>query len=213
MPRTPLHVPDAALGAWLARALPEPRSETRREVLAHALRLFNAQGIEAAKIEDLRRASGQSIGSIYHHFGNKEGVAAALFFAAFDDQSAAIAARIEGCRDSRACIAALVTAYAQWVSELPAPAHYLYLARETVARGPHGPALVERVEARYRPIDERLAEDVRRGRLRALPEDLIPALVLGPTESYCRAWLAGRRQSSPVTYAPLLADAAWRALQ
>jgi hypothetical protein len=68
------------------------------------------------------------------------------------------------------------------------------------------------VKARYRPVDERLAGEVRRGVLRDLPADLIPALVLGPTESYCRAWLAGRRPASPADYAPLLAEAAWRAL-
>jgi AcrR family transcriptional regulator len=213
MPRKPPSARNAtAFGAWLVRALPEPRSETRREVLAHALHLFNERGIEATKIEDLRRASGQSIGSIYHHFGNKEGVAAALFFAAFDDLSAAIAARLDGATGSRACIAALVTAYAEWVSLLPEPAHYLFLARETVARGPQGPALEARLEARYRPIDERLAEDARLGVLRELPEDLIPALVLGSTESYCRGWLVGRRRASPAAHAPLLAEAAWRAI-
>ncbi len=80
----------------LARALPEARQASRRSVLRHALGLFNADGVEATTIDDLKRASGQSVGTIYHHFKNKEGVVAALFFALFDDQSRAIAERIAG---------------------------------------------------------------------------------------------------------------------
>ena len=196
----------------LERACPGERGATRRAVLRQALACFNACGIEAATIEALRQGSGQSVGSIYHHFGNKEGVAAALFFAGFDDQTRAIAARTEAAADVQAAVAALVAAYAGWVTALPDLAAYLFMARETIAQGPHGAALRERLHARYDPIDARLAEGVRAGQLLALPDDVIPALVLGPTESYCRAWLAGRRSAAPTAHAALFAEAAWRSL-
>jgi len=152
------------------------------------------------------------VGTIYHHFGNKEGVAAALFFAGFDDQSLAIAKRTEAAPDAHAVVAALVAAYVDWVTHLPELAAFLFMARETVAQGPHGEALRERLEARYGPIDARLAEGVRDGLITELPAELIPALVLGGAESYCRAWLAGRRQAKPTAYAGLLAEAAWRGI-
>ncbi|KQV88815.1 MULTISPECIES: TetR/AcrR family transcriptional regulator [unclassified Roseateles] len=193
-------------------ASPGERGASRRAVLAHALPCFNARGIEAATIEDLRQRSGQSVGTIYHHFGNKEGVAAALFFAGFDDQSRAIATRTEAVADAQAVVVELVTAYVDWVTALPELAAFLFMARETVAQGPHGDALRERLEARYAPIDARLAESVRAGLLAELPAELIPALVLGGAESYCRGWLAGRREAKPAAYAGLLAEAAWRGI-
>ncbi len=201
-----------ALDVALERACPGARGASRRAVLKHALACFNAGGIEAATIEDLRAGSGQSVGTIYHHFGNKEGVAAALFFAGFDDQSRAIAERTEATADAHAMVAALVAAYVDWVTALPELAAFLFMARETVAQGPHGDELRARLEARYDPIDDRLAEGVRAGLITELPTELIPALVLGGAESYCRGWLAGRREAKPTAYAGLLAEAAWRGI-
>ena len=204
--------PHATVNAVLERACPGARGASRRAVLRHALACFNAGGIEAATIEDLRAGSGQSVGTIYHHFGNKEGVAAALFFAGFDDQSRAIAERTEAASDAHAVVAALVEAYVGWVTALPELAAFLFMARETIAQGPHGDELVQRLEARYDPIDARLAEGVSAGLITELPTELIPALVLGGAESYCRSWLAGRRDAKPSAYATLLAEAAWRGI-
>jgi AcrR family transcriptional regulator len=200
------------LNRVLELASPGERGASRRTVLAHALPCFNARGIEAATIEDLRRRSGQSVGTIYHHFGNKEGVAAALFFAGFDDQSRAIAKRTAAAADAHAVVVELVAAYVGWATALPELAAFLFMARETVAQGPHGDELRGRLEARYAPIDARLEEGVRAGLITELPADLIPALVLGGAESYCRGWLAGRRQARPTAYAALLAEAAWRGI-
>src|ERR1700712_1061818 len=132
----------AAADRLLERAFPEARQASRRSVLRHALGLFNADGVEAATIDDLRRACGQSVGTIYHHFKNKEGVVAALFFAGFDDQSRAIARRLAGLEDGRAVVEALITAYADWMTEHPGLAQFMYMAREPVAQGPHGPGLL-----------------------------------------------------------------------
>ena len=44
-----------------------------------ALELFVTKGFLATTMDDVRRRSGASIGSIYHHFGSKEDLAAALY--------------------------------------------------------------------------------------------------------------------------------------
>jgi len=196
----------------LERALPELRQASRRSVLRHALSLFNAEGIEATTIDDLRRACAQSVGTIYHHFKNKEGVVAALFFVAFDDQSQAIAERIAGLSDGRAVVEALIGAYADWITAQPECAHFMFLARESVAQGPHAPDLLQRLVTRYQPIDEVFACEAAAGHILPLPEELIPSLVLGAAESYARSWLVGRRQATPASYAERLAVAAWRSI-
>jgi AcrR family transcriptional regulator len=202
----------AAPDRLLERAFPDARHASRRSVLRHALSLFNANGVEATKIDDLKRASGQSVGTIYHHFKNKEGVVGALFFAAFDDLSRAIADRIAGLADGHAVVDALIQAYAHWISTQPECARFVFLARETVGQGPFAEELHQRVLDRYRPIDEVLAREVEAGRILPLPADLIPSLVLGAVEFYARGWLAGRRQATPASHAPRFATAAWRAL-
>ena len=202
----------AAADRLLAHALPDPRHASRRNVLRHALALFNEHGVEATTIDDLRRASGQSVGTIYHHFGNKEGVVAALFFVLFDDQSRAIAARIAGVTDGRAVVEALIEATARWITAQPEGAQFVFLARDSVAQGPHADDLHARLLARYDPIDTALAHDAAAGRILPLSPDLVPALVLGATEFYARGWLAGRRQATPASHAQRFALAAWRSL-
>jgi hypothetical protein len=56
--------------------------------------------------------------------------------------------------------------------------------------------------------------------LRNLPCELLPSLVMGPVQSYCRAWLSGLSAGSepsglpsPTAYRGELADAAWRAVK
>jgi len=51
--------------------------ETRNRVLAVALEQLEAGGEAAVRIDEIRDRSGVSIGSIYHHFGDREGVIAA----------------------------------------------------------------------------------------------------------------------------------------
>ncbi|MCK9687232.1 TetR/AcrR family transcriptional regulator [Scleromatobacter humisilvae] len=202
----------AAADRLLERAFPDARQASRRSVLRHALSLFNANGVEATTIDDLRKASGQSVGTIYHHFKNKEGVVAALFFTALDDQSRVIAEHIEGLTDGQAVIEALIACYTAWITAQPECAYFVFLALDSVAQGPHGAELLQRLKARYEPIDELLARDAAAGRILPLPADLIPSLVLGAAEFYARSWLAGRRTATPATHAQRFSTAAWRAL-
>ena len=56
------------------------RSEDpRQQVLDTVLVLFRERGYFATSIQDISRESGVSVGSLYHHFGDKEGIARALY--------------------------------------------------------------------------------------------------------------------------------------
>ncbi len=54
------------------------RPDLRARVVDAALDLFSGQGYFNTSVHDIVRAAGVSIGSIYHHFGDKEGIARAL---------------------------------------------------------------------------------------------------------------------------------------
>ena len=54
-------------------------TETRRKaILEAALKSFSTKGFTETTMEDIKRLSGASTGSIYHHFENKEMLAQAF---------------------------------------------------------------------------------------------------------------------------------------
>ena len=55
------------------------RGDTREQVLAAALHLFTHDGYFNTSVHDIARESQVSVGSIYHHFKDKEGIARALY--------------------------------------------------------------------------------------------------------------------------------------
>ena len=55
-----------------------------------ALQLFSDQGYFNTSVPDIVKASGVSTGSIYHHFGDKKGVAKALFDSVVERMEVAI---------------------------------------------------------------------------------------------------------------------------
>lgn len=54
-------------------------SDVRAQVLETALNLFTTQGYFKTSVHTIQKSSGVSIGSIYHHFKNKEDIAKALY--------------------------------------------------------------------------------------------------------------------------------------
>jgi len=58
----------------------EASQATRQRILEAARHLFTERGYFNTSIQDIRRASGLSIGSIYHHFSGKEEIARDLFY-------------------------------------------------------------------------------------------------------------------------------------
>ncbi|MCP4492043.1 MAG: TetR/AcrR family transcriptional regulator [Gammaproteobacteria bacterium] len=64
---------------YLQKSSPEPEPLNCR-VLTAALDLFVERGFHNVSVHDVQKKSGVSIGSIYKHFGGKEGVAKALYY-------------------------------------------------------------------------------------------------------------------------------------
>ncbi|MFH3733541.1 TetR/AcrR family transcriptional regulator, partial [Acinetobacter baumannii] len=80
---------------------------------------FLEHGIEATSIEMIRAKSETSVGAVYHHFKNKEGVVAALFFSALDDQTALRDEYLKQAKTLQEVVFGLIHSYVDWVSEQP----------------------------------------------------------------------------------------------
>ena len=198
--------------------MPEPDSPApaaapaREAVLDAALTLFTRRGYEATTVEEIRRASGASIGSIYHHFGGKEGIAAALYLRALTDYQAGFLAALHARRGPRAGIEAVVRHDLDWIEAHSAAARLLLADREAQAAAGGSTELRNANRAFFTAVQAWLAPHVAAGAIRSLDPDLFEALVLGPSHEYARHRLAGRATTSAAAARRVLAAAAWSAV-
>ncbi|CAH0354385.1 TetR/AcrR family transcriptional regulator [Aquabacterium sp. CECT 9606] len=193
----------------LERAYPGARAQLKRRILLGALACFNEHGIEPTTIDMLKERCDASVGNLYHHFGSKEGLVAALFFCALEAQAALSDEGFAQAQTLREGVAALVHGYVDWVTAQPELARFMFQARASVAKGPHGQELRQRNRLRGKALMAWFAQPERQAGLREWPPELLPSLIVGQAENYCRAWLSGRVKTSPQQYREMLAEAAW----
>ncbi len=201
----------AATGAKavLERAYPGARAQLKRRMLAGALVCFNEHGIEPTTIEMILARCEASVGNLYHHFGSKDGLVAALFFCALQDQTDLFDAELAKAQTMREGVAALVYSYVDWISAQPELARFMFQARSAVAKGPHGAELQQRNRQRAKRVMSWLGGPGRAGRIKDWPKELLPSLIIGAAENYSRAWLSGRVKATPAQQRESLAQAAW----
>lgn len=196
----------------LERCYPGRRAESKRHILRCALALFNQQGIEATTIDMIRAESEMSVGAIYHHFHNKEGLVAALYMTALDDQAGLRDSYLGKVSSTREWVRALVHSYVDWVVCQPEWARFQYQARFAVTQSSFDDQLKEANHARNAQLKEWFDDPAHRLDLQELPFELMPSLIIGCAESYCRAWLSNRVKRSPELFREQLAEAAWRSV-
>jgi AcrR family transcriptional regulator len=183
-------------------------AERKQEILDAALRGFAEKGLAGTTVDEVRRRSGASVGSIYHHFGDKEGIAAALYVHALRDYQEGFLAVLNDGDDPERTVEALVRHHLRWVAADRDRARFLLSGRPR--RAAQGIAELNR--AIFRAMSEWLDRHARAGRVQPIPFDVFYALLIGPAQEFCRHWLEGRMPSSMRTAERVLAAAAWRAV-
>ncbi|MEN8281066.1 TetR/AcrR family transcriptional regulator [Acinetobacter gerneri] len=201
--------------ALLERMFSGRRALLKRTILLDALQCFMEHGIENTTIEMIRQKSDSSVGAIYHHFKNKDGIVAALFFSAQDDlnqlrQQYLNEIEQDHSLDFKSIISAVIFSYADWVTQHPDFARFQFSAHFNVSHGAHQSELKQKSQdqikillSKIKKIDQDLPH---------YPTELYASLVIGPTENYCRAWLSNKVQTSPHEYRHFLAEAALKSL-
>jgi AcrR family transcriptional regulator len=195
-------------------AVTAPSAPTRREaILDAALRAFTERGFAASTIDDVRRASGASVGSIYHHFGSKEGVAAALYVEGMRRYQEGFLEALTRERSARAGIQGVVRHHLAWIGANRELARYLLTHRTAEVARASDTQLRELNRDFFGAVAAWLEPHVRRGTIRKLPVDLLEPILLGPANEFARNWLSGRARTSIEEAAATLPVAAWNALK
>ncbi len=174
---------------------------TRRAVLDAALGLVRADGLAAVTVAALAASSGVSNGSIYHHFGSREGVLRRLLVECFAGLVSALAPALDD-GPAEACVRDLVARHLRWVVAEPGPAAVVYGVPLDAAAG--AAAVVGEKGAAARPLADWFAARAAAGELRAVPAWALDPVVLGPVHEVARRGLAG-----PDDVERVVADAVW----
>lgn len=193
----------------------EPRAATlerRASVLEAALECFTRAGIDGTTIGDIQRASRCSVGSLYHHFGSKEGIAEELFIEGISRFNRGMVRRLRRCASAEESVKAVVRFYSDWSMRNRALASYLH-SRDI--------DFSEQARARLKAVYQRyiaevfgwFAPFVASGEMRALPPDAYVPLISGPIQEYVRRWLSGHYERAPGAMKELFAEAAWKSVR
>jgi len=189
------------------------RGERQEAILCAALDCFTERGFAATTVEEIRKRSGASIGSIYHHFGGKEGLAAELYVEGLRGYQAGLLEALERKPDAEASIRAMVRHHLRWVEGDPSLAKFLMGRRETELRLATEARVRELNRDFFPRVEAWMERRVQSGALRPLPADLWEPVLLGPSQEFARLWLAGRTRISLRRAERELADATWNAVR
>lgn len=185
------------------------RASRKDDILQAALACFSESGVDATTIEMIRDRSGASIGSLYHHYGNKERIIGALYLTGIGQYAALLDGGLEEAKSAEAVVKLFVTSYIDWVSANPQWARFILHSRGRVEAGEVGEELREANRQQGRRIAELLAEHRKAGAFKALSAELFNSVVIGPTHDYARNWLAGRTRVDLIDCREQLAQIAW----
>jgi AcrR family transcriptional regulator len=186
-------------------------ADRNRDILDAAQTLFLERGFAATSIADIRRLSGASVGSIYHAFGGKEAIAAALVERAIADWTAATQ-RISPGDSFEDLVRSTIEGLIRWAAANPQAFQVMDELRSVSERGQAGErlaALLAEGRAASRAIIEAQIVD---GGIRSLPASVMQSLVLGPAYEYLRSCRGDLTVVAPDHLVEYFTEAAWRAL-
>jgi AcrR family transcriptional regulator len=188
-----------------------PHSDRKQAILAAALAVFADKGIEAATIDDIRRHSKASVGSIYHHFGTKEAIAATLFMQGLDAYWTELIAAVQAAPNAERAIHGLIEANVGWIVAHPDLARFMFSRRQAVSAA-HEQTVRVCTAGHFKRMLAVLKPWFAQGILRRLPHELYGPLLMSPSQELVRSWLGGRSTLDPRTAVDELSRAAWLSL-
>jgi AcrR family transcriptional regulator len=184
--------------------------ETSEKVLKAALKLFSHQELT---IERLSEESAVSIGSIYHHFGNLNGVSAALYQNAMADLLQTIIRAVRTETTARGKVLAQSRAYIEWTREKKSAARFIHAS----AYAPYMQQYEDDIRRAKEPILQELMvlfePHIRAGDMMALPLPLYEILLIGPLAELARRWLSGGSGLDLDLAAEHLPERIWRSME
>ena len=164
----------------------------REDLLAAGLVVFDRDGFDGATVAAIRTRARASNGSFFHFFASKKELAGTLFLEVLQRYHAAISAVIDRSTAAEEGIGRLIGAHLDWVANNRREARYLFeISRiewtDAVrdAQCKQNSRLAEAIERWRAPL-------IARGDLLPMTSVLFLGQIIGPAQTFRRAWLSGR---------------------
>jgi len=186
----------------------------RERILQAALKLFVEQGYFNTNVPDISKLSRCSVGSIYHHFLNKEEIAGQLYRDSLSRFREALFIAIHGDESLVDTVKSVVVAFLSFAEDNKLLAQYLWLAR-------HSEFLNNKIvkpttvgfDSLGRILTKRIKAGIRSGEIPPIRAEILWTIVFGIPLSFVTDWLEGHTRRSPKQVANELSQACWAALQ
>lgn len=175
----------------------EATQQRRQAILDAALECFSTIGYDQTTLADIRKKADASTGSIYHHFGSKERIAASLYLEGVRQTQQAGVEALLRTRTGRTGIAAQVAGYVDWVVDHPAMARFLFGMRHAPFLGDEEATIATLNTETQARVAEWIDARVAAGELPDIEPSLRWALVFGPCRHWAGSWLRGTTTVSP----------------
>lgn len=181
-------------------------------VLRAALACFSEHGVDHTTIHQIQARADCSIGSLYHHFGSKEGIAEELFLEGVQKLNQSMLEEIRSAANAEESVYAVVSAYCDWSTQHRDMARYLH-SRDIDFSEQARKRLREIHQSYITEVFTWFAPFVAEGQMRVLPVETYVPLISGATQEYVRRWLSGHHDKGPGEVKALFAEAAWNAVK
>lgn len=186
----------------------------RERILQAALELFVKKGYFNTNIPDISKLSRCSVGSIYHHFLNKEEIADQLYRTGIQQFREALCSEIDLNQPLKSNVQRLVIAFLTFAEANHMLSRYLWLSR-------HSEYLTNKVsrptgvgfDQLGRLLTKAIKNAIRKGDIPVIRADIFWSIVFGIPLSYVSDWLDGFTSAPPRDVAQVLASACWTGLQ
>lgn len=182
-------------------------------MLSAALGVFDATGPDGFKLTAVTKASGVSVGSIYHHFGSFDGLGAALYSRCMGELLDELVARLQPQRTARGGVTTVVTGYLEWASANRAQARFIHASAYASFLPAYREKILAAKEPSVRKIADWLQPHVEAGTVVELPDPLFEVLVIGPATEFTRRWLSAPDEFDIAAAARILPERVWNAVR
>lgn len=191
----------------------EQGDDTKQRVLDAAIAVFSKSGWSGFTIHAVAKRSRVSLGSLYHHFGSVDGIAAAAWSRSLTRLLEALARACAPKRTARASVEALVLGYLDFTEQHRAEALFIHASSWASFMPEHAERLgVEKARA-FGPLLTTFTGWVDAGALVPASPAMLEMLLIGPAAETARRWLSDERAIDLAEARRWLPGATWRAVR
>ena len=177
-----------------------------------ALHCFNEQGVEATAMAAICQRAGASVGSIYHHFGSKEGIVQALLVEGLANHAERLKSEIGHCKGAQDGVNLIITTLLDWIADNPDWAQFIYSVSREGLKSMGGERLKTVTRDYLETLEEFFVRQEDGAILDNVPRECLVALLVGPVHHFAKRWLQGSREKSIREYKALFCRADWQSL-